>query len=196
MLTKKRPSDNESPCTNFLDIITITLLLLAFLQDAVRGAQGSSTTVTACAAGLQTSSCLLERRRRRHTPNNHVFFPDQILDGKVPSSNTQYANSTRASQAPRSFLVSPRTKADKHDTVPGFQRSYAPDYAGFAALAVAYTLIALLVQPFHRLFFINDLTISFPHAEVERVPVGMSTFHVSLCTLFNPDLFTLPPSEL
>lgn len=51
------------------------------------------------------------------------------------------------------------------------QRSYAPDYLGFLLLAVAYALNALLAEPFHRLFFINDLAISFPHAEVERVPV-------------------------
>jgi len=29
----------------------------------------------------------------------------------------------------------------------------------------------LLVEPFHRMFAINDINIAFPHAEVERVPV-------------------------
>lgn len=51
-------------------------------------------------------------------------------------------------------------------------RSYAPDYLGFLVLGVAYVLIVLLVEPFHRMFFINDLAISFPYAEKERVPVG------------------------
>ncbi|RYP51783.1 hypothetical protein DL768_002930 [Monosporascus sp. mg162] len=52
--------------------------------------------------------------------------------------------------------------------------SYAPDYLGFAGLLTAYLLINFLVEPFHRLFFINDLHISFPHAEVERVPVWLN----------------------
>ncbi|KAI1341034.1 acid phosphatase/Vanadium-dependent haloperoxidase [Xylariaceae sp. FL0016] len=52
--------------------------------------------------------------------------------------------------------------------------SYAPDYVGFAALLTAYILIQLFVEPFHRMFFINNLNIAFPHAEVERVPVWLN----------------------
>ncbi|KAK6087193.1 dynamin family protein [Seiridium cupressi] len=52
--------------------------------------------------------------------------------------------------------------------------SYAPDYVGFAGLLTAYILIQFLVEPFHRMFFINDLRIAFPHAEHERVPVSMN----------------------
>ncbi|KAK7754490.1 hypothetical protein SLS62_003510 [Diatrype stigma] len=52
--------------------------------------------------------------------------------------------------------------------------SYAPDYLGFAGLLTAYLLIQFLVEPFHRLFYINDLRIAFPHAEVERVPVWLN----------------------
>ncbi|RYO97171.1 hypothetical protein DL765_011293 [Monosporascus sp. GIB2] len=55
-----------------------------------------------------------------------------------------------------------------------WNHSYAPDYLGFAGLLTAYLLINFLVEPFHRLFFINDLRISFPHAEVERVPVWLN----------------------
>ncbi|KAF3761928.1 acid phosphatase/Vanadium-dependent haloperoxidase [Cryphonectria parasitica EP155] len=62
-------------------------------------------------------------------------------------------------------------------------RSYAPDYLGFVILAVAYTLIALLVEPFHRLFFINDLAISFPHAEHERVPVVWNVLYAGAVPL-------------
>ncbi|EOO00375.1 putative pap2 superfamily protein [Phaeoacremonium minimum UCRPA7] len=51
--------------------------------------------------------------------------------------------------------------------------SYAPDYVGFLALLVAYILMEFFLEPFHRMFFINDLAISFPHAEHERVPVAM-----------------------
>ncbi|KAI1655984.1 acid phosphatase/Vanadium-dependent haloperoxidase [Daldinia decipiens] len=52
--------------------------------------------------------------------------------------------------------------------------SYAPDYVGFAGLLTAYLLIQFLVEPFHRMFYINNLNISFPHAEVERVPVWLN----------------------
>lgn len=37
------------------------------------------------------------------------------------------------------------------------------------------TQIVAFVRPFHRMFFINDLNISFPHAEVERVSVSASS---------------------
>ncbi|KAG8158667.1 hypothetical protein KVR01_011789 [Diaporthe batatas] len=62
-------------------------------------------------------------------------------------------------------------------------RSYAPDYVGFALLLVAYALIALLVEPFHRLFYINDLAISFPHAERERVPVTLNIVYAAAVPL-------------
>ncbi|KAK3175289.1 hypothetical protein OEA41_002536 [Lepraria neglecta] len=51
------------------------------------------------------------------------------------------------------------------------QRSYAADYAGFALLLVVYTLIQLVVEPFHRMFSLDNISIQYPHAEVERVPV-------------------------
>ncbi|KAI0105018.1 phosphatidic acid phosphatase type 2/haloperoxidase [Nemania sp. FL0031] len=51
--------------------------------------------------------------------------------------------------------------------------SYAPDYLGFAALLAAYTVLVLLVEPFHRMFYINNLNIAFPHAEIERVPAWL-----------------------
>ncbi len=31
--------------------------------------------------------------------------------------------------------------------------------------------MVVFIEPFHRMFFINDLNISYPHAEVERVSV-------------------------
>lgn len=30
----------------------------------------------------------------------------------------------------------------------------------------------LLVEPFHRMFTLDNIAIQFPHAEVERVPVS------------------------
>lgn len=51
------------------------------------------------------------------------------------------------------------------------QTTNAPDYVGLIVLVVGWIVVALFVKPFHRLFFINDVQIAFPHAEHERVPV-------------------------
>ncbi|KAH6672799.1 PAP2 superfamily protein [Verticillium dahliae] len=52
-----------------------------------------------------------------------------------------------------------------------WRRSHAPDYLGFFILFAAWMAIIAFVEPFHRMFFVNDLHIMFPHAEVERVSV-------------------------
>ncbi|KAK6212585.1 hypothetical protein LQW54_005170 [Pestalotiopsis sp. IQ-011] len=62
--------------------------------------------------------------------------------------------------------------------------SYAPDYLGFAGLLTAYLLIQFLVEPFHRMFYVNDLRIAFPHAEQERVPVTMGMIYAAVIPLF------------
>ena len=51
------------------------------------------------------------------------------------------------------------------------QKSYASDYLGFVILLVLYLNLQIFVVPFHRLFYLDDHRIQFPHAEVERVPV-------------------------
>jgi len=53
-----------------------------------------------------------------------------------------------------------------------WQRSYAADYAGFVLLLVAYALSKVLLEPFHRMFSLDNQAIQFPHAEIERVPVN------------------------
>ncbi|KAF2854251.1 acid phosphatase/Vanadium-dependent haloperoxidase [Plenodomus tracheiphilus IPT5] len=53
-----------------------------------------------------------------------------------------------------------------------WQRSYASDYVGLAVLITGYILIQFLAEPFHRMFFLNNLAIGYPHAEIERVPVS------------------------
>ncbi|KAH8902057.1 PAP2-domain-containing protein [Coniochaeta sp. PMI_546] len=63
-----------------------------------------------------------------------------------------------------------------------WNRSYASDYLGFAALLTAYLLIQFFVEPFHRMFSVSDLRISFPYAEVERVPLTLDFVY----TLFIP----------
>ena len=54
---------------------------------------------------------------------------------------------------------------------------------GFAGLLAAYSLIAILVEPFHRMFSISNLAIAFPHAEVERVPVAMNVVYAAAIPL-------------
>ncbi|CZR59918.1 related to diacylglycerol pyrophosphate phosphatase [Phialocephala subalpina] len=52
-----------------------------------------------------------------------------------------------------------------------WEKTYAPDYVGLALLLTAYILLVFLVEPFHRMFFINNINLQYPHALVERVPV-------------------------
>ncbi|KAI8625905.1 PAP2 superfamily protein [Xylariaceae sp. FL1651] len=61
--------------------------------------------------------------------------------------------------------------------------SYAPDYVGFGALLTTYILITFFVEPFHRMFYINNLNIAFPHAEVERVPVWLNIVYAAFVPL-------------
>jgi len=52
-----------------------------------------------------------------------------------------------------------------------WQRSYASDYVGLMVLATGWILIIIFIEPFHRMFYLSNLAIQFPHAEIERVPV-------------------------
>ncbi|KAI0477908.1 PAP2 superfamily protein [Xylariaceae sp. FL0804] len=61
--------------------------------------------------------------------------------------------------------------------------SYAPDYVGFGALLAAYLLLVFLVTPFHRMFYVNDLALSFPHAAAERVPVWLNVVYALVLPL-------------
>ncbi|KAF4595716.1 putative DPP1-diacylglycerol pyrophosphate phosphatase [Ophiocordyceps camponoti-floridani] len=53
-----------------------------------------------------------------------------------------------------------------------WKTTYMSDYAGLALLGIGLGLLATFVTPFHRMFSVNDLAISFPHAEHERVPTS------------------------
>ncbi|RCI16075.1 hypothetical protein L249_3060 [Ophiocordyceps polyrhachis-furcata BCC 54312] len=55
-----------------------------------------------------------------------------------------------------------------------WQTTNAPDYVGLLLLAMGWLAFETFVTPFHRMFFINDLTISFPHAVNERVSALMA----------------------
>ncbi|KAK3940461.1 phosphatidic acid phosphatase type 2/haloperoxidase [Diplogelasinospora grovesii] len=68
-----------------------------------------------------------------------------------------------------------------------WHKSYAPDYLGFALLFTGYIVVQFLVEPFHRMFSLSDLRISFPHAEVERVPLSLDFVYA----LFIPLIFII-----
>lgn len=61
-----------------------------------------------------------------------------------------------------------------------WQKTYAPDYVGFALLLTAYLLIVFFVEPFHRMFFINNININYPHALQERVPVSWNIIYAGI----------------
>ncbi|KAF7561693.1 hypothetical protein G7046_g2453 [Stylonectria norvegica] len=72
------------------------------------------------------------------------------------------------------------------------QTTHAPDYVGLTVLLVSWILILVLVNPFHRMFFINDLQISYPHALHERVTVFMNivyAFFIPLGALIACNIF-------
>jgi diacylglycerol diphosphate phosphatase / phosphatidate phosphatase len=74
-----------------------------------------------------------------------------------------------------------------------WQRTFAPDYVGLVVLIISYSMVCLsicsmsshsqqlqltyitqivtFVEPFHRMFTLNNIDLQYPHAEVERVPV-------------------------
>ncbi|SPO04731.1 related to diacylglycerol pyrophosphate phosphatase [Cephalotrichum gorgonifer] len=63
----------------------------------------------------------------------------------------------------------------KLSSIPGLWRgTFAPEYLGFAILLFLYLMMVFFVEPFHRMFSISDLNISYPHADVQRVPVTLN----------------------
>ncbi|POS87568.1 hypothetical protein EPUL_001646, partial [Erysiphe pulchra] len=62
-------------------------------------------------------------------------------------------------------------------------RSYGPDYLAFILLITAYLLIIFFVEPFHRMFYINNLNLQYPHALVERVSVNWNIFYAGFVPL-------------
>jgi len=53
-----------------------------------------------------------------------------------------------------------------------WEKTYAPDYVGLALLLTAYILVQFFMEPFHRMFALNNIMIQYPHALVERVSVS------------------------
>ncbi|CUS13019.1 unnamed protein product [Tuber aestivum] len=71
-----------------------------------------------------------------------------------------------------------------HATIRRFwQQSYGPDWLSLLLLALANLAVGL-IEPFQRMFSLDDRTLHFPHAEIERVPVPMLlTYSIALPTL-------------
>lgn len=40
-------------------------------------------------------------------------------------------------------------------------------------MSLIVTQIQFIVEPFHRMFSLDNISIQYPHADVERVSVGM-----------------------
>jgi diacylglycerol diphosphate phosphatase/phosphatidate phosphatase len=45
------------------------------------------------------------------------------------------------------------------------------------------------MEPFHRMFFLNNLNIQYPHATIERVSVGWNIFYAGVIPFLTLILF-------
>jgi diacylglycerol diphosphate phosphatase/phosphatidate phosphatase len=101
----------------------------------------------------------------------------------------------------RFWEVDLHSYSQKCSTNLSLQKTYAPDYLGFALLLTAYMLVSpdvwqmfggsfsttqvqFLVEPFHRMFFLSNLNIQYPHALVERVPVVWNIIYAGVIPFF------------
>ncbi|KAF1982142.1 PAP2-domain-containing protein [Aulographum hederae CBS 113979] len=82
---------------------------------------------------------------------------------QMPSSNSPKTSWRTAGLSQRQSMTASFTRF--------WRKTYASDYAGLAALITAYILIIIFVEPFHRMFTLDNVSIQYPHALHERVPV-------------------------
>ncbi|KAL8715816.1 MAG: hypothetical protein Q9220_000483 [cf. Caloplaca sp. 1 TL-2023] len=61
-----------------------------------------------------------------------------------------------------------------------WRRSYAADYIGFALLFIAFIVVESTAEPFHRMFYLDDVNLQYPHALVERVSVRYNILYSGL----------------
>ncbi|RKF54453.1 Diacylglycerol pyrophosphate phosphatase 1 [Golovinomyces cichoracearum] len=64
-----------------------------------------------------------------------------------------------------------------------WRQSYGLDYLSFMLLVVSYLLIVIFVEPFHRMFFVNNLNLLYPHTLVERVSVTRNIIYAGFVPL-------------
>ncbi|CCU74860.1 diacylglycerol pyrophosphate phosphatase [Blumeria hordei DH14] len=62
-------------------------------------------------------------------------------------------------------------------------KPYIPDCIGLVLLSVAYLFLVRFIEPFHRMFFINNINLQYPHAAVERVSVSRNVLYAGLIPL-------------
>ncbi|KAI5778416.1 phosphatidic acid phosphatase type 2/haloperoxidase [Geopyxis carbonaria] len=94
--------------------------------------------------------------------------------------------------------ASTRLKSKERPTTPGLlpaiqrfsQNPHFQDYLGLLLLGVQNLALAFL-EPFHRLFSLDDRRLQFPHAEVERVPVTLCLAYAALLPLLSITAYTL-----
>ncbi|QKX63305.1 uncharacterized protein TRUGW13939_10474 [Talaromyces rugulosus] len=58
-----------------------------------------------------------------------------------------------------------------------FQRTYVAELVALGLVATAFTLIQIFVTPFHRMFYIDDMSIQYPFTKFERVPLLWSIIY-------------------
>ena len=63
------------------------------------------------------------------------------------------------------------------------QRNYATDYIVLAILFLLDVLLQLFVEPWHRLFSLDDISIQYPHADPEHVPPLMLLIYAIIIPL-------------
>ncbi|EFW21633.1 hypothetical protein D8B26_001795 [Coccidioides posadasii str. Silveira] len=62
-------------------------------------------------------------------------------------------------------------------------RSYAADYISLAIITAGWFIIQIFVEPFHRMFSLENGSIQFPFAVVERVPVVWAVIYAGILPL-------------
>ncbi|KAJ5243447.1 uncharacterized protein N7469_001774 [Penicillium citrinum] len=60
------------------------------------------------------------------------------------------------------------------------QRSYAADYIALGVLIAGWLMIQVFVNPFHRMFSLDNKSIQYPFAVHERVPVVWAVFYAGV----------------
>ncbi|OJJ30231.1 hypothetical protein ASPWEDRAFT_54876 [Aspergillus wentii DTO 134E9] len=60
------------------------------------------------------------------------------------------------------------------------QRSYAVDYIALVVIAAGWALIQLFVDPFHRMFSLDNKSIQYPFTVVERVSIVWSIIYAGV----------------
>lgn len=62
--------------------------------------------------------------------------------------------------------------------------TFVPDYVAVAVIFGLVGFMELFIVPFHRMFYLDDKSIQYPHALAERVSVGESLLsHIAVFSI-------------